>query len=63
MTHQDEVDFIEALREMGGVKLIYNTFFDKGKMELHDLVPIGLDVYATDISILNETINPRLVHF
>ena len=62
MTHEDEVKFIEELRQKADIDLVYNTFFAENKMVLNPFVPVGLDVYACNTSLLNKTITHRIAY-
>lgn len=56
MTHEDEKNFLEAIRRLGPVKVIYNTFADESRMEIPFLQPIGTTANDANLSLVNPSI-------
>lgn len=52
MTHEDEKNFLVAIREIAPVKLIYNTFADESKIELQSLQPVGTTTHDANLSLV-----------
>lgn len=62
MTYEDEKDFLEAIRQLGPVKVIYNTFSDESKMEIQSLQPVGTTTNDANLSLVNPTFASSINH-
>ena len=62
MTHKDEKSFLDAGRQLGMVKVIYNTFADESKMEVQMLQPVGTTANDTNLSLMNADTESRIEH-
>lgn len=60
MTHEDEMDFLQAIRQFGPIKIIHNTFGDEAKMEINTLQLVGSVANDANLSLLNPSINTSL---
>ncbi len=56
MTYGDEKDFLDSVRELGPLSVIFNTFTDESAMEVQSLQPVGISVFNNNLSLVNPTI-------
>jgi hypothetical protein len=60
MTHEDERNFLDAVHQIGPVKLIYNTFADATKMDVQSLKAVGATSNDANLSLVNPTITSSI---
>lgn len=60
MTYEDEGDFLRAVRQLGPLKLIFNTFSDRSRMEVHILRPVGTFGNDANLSLVNDAVDGRI---
>jgi len=62
MTQEDEKDFLEAIRQLGPVKIVHNTFADESKMKIQFLPPVGTSANDANLSLLNIKAGTAIKH-
>ena len=62
MTHEDEKKFLDAIQQLGPVRLIYNAFAEASKMEVQSLHPVGTTSNDANLSLVNDAVASHIQH-
>lgn len=62
MTQEDEINFLDAVRCLGPLKVIYNTFAEVSEMEAQLLQPVGTTASDANLSLLSESVDTKIEH-